>query len=100
MSILHLTSENFDDTISKGQVLVDFWADWCGPCKILTPIFEELAAESTGNVSIAKVDVDQEPTLAARYSVMSIPTVILFVDGLESKRFVGVQPKETYLAVL
>ena len=100
MSVLHLTSDNFDDTISKGQVLVDFWADWCGPCKILAPIFEELAAESTGNVSIAKVDVDRESTLAARYSVMSIPTVILFVDGLESKRFVGVQSKETYLAAL
>jgi thioredoxin 1 len=79
---------------------VDFWADWCGPCKILAPIFEELAAELSGNVSIAKVDVDQETTLAARYSVMSIPTVILFTDGLESKRFVGVQPKETYLAAL
>ncbi|MCL2409576.1 MAG: thioredoxin [Oscillospiraceae bacterium] len=100
MDILHLTSDNFDDTISKGKVLVDFWADWCGPCKILAPIFEELAAELSGNVSIAKVDIDQETTLAARYSVMSIPTVILFTDGLESKRFVGVQPKETYLAAL
>jgi thioredoxin 1 len=100
MSILHLTSDNFDDTISKGQVLVDFWADWCGPCKMLAPIFEELAAESTGQVSIAKVDIDKEPALAARYNVMSIPTVILFNDGLESKRFVGVQPKETYLSAL
>ena len=100
MSSLHLTSENFDEITGAGRVLVDFWADWCMPCKMVAPIIEELAAEYESSVTIAKVDVDSEGTLAARYSISSIPTVILFEDGVEAKRLIGVQPKETYRAAL
>jgi len=100
MSALHLTEKNFDATIGAGRTLVDFWAGWCMPCKMVAPVIEELAAEYEGSVTIAKVDVDNEGGLAARYGVRSIPTVILFKDGAEVKRFVGVQPKATYAAEL
>ena len=98
MSVLHLNAENFDDTISTGKVLVDFWADWCGPCNMLTPVIEEIAQQVSGRAKVAKVDIEEESALAARYRVMSIPTVILFENGVEAKRFVGVQPKDAYLA--
>ena len=100
MSILHLNAENFDETISSGKVLVDFWAGWCGPCRMLAPIIEELEAEVGDRAKIAKVDVEEESALAARFRVMSIPTVILFENGAEAKRFVGVSPKAAYLAEL
>jgi len=100
MSLLNLTSDNFDETIGSGKVLVDFWADWCRPCKMVAPVIEELAAENEGSVTVAKVDVENESALAARFKIMSIPTVMLFKDGIEVKRFIGVQPKETYQAEL
>jgi len=100
MSILHLTADTFGETISSGKVLVDFWAGWCGPCKALAPVINELAEETADDVKIAKVDVDKESELAKRFKVMSIPTVIIFNDGVEVKRFVGRQPKEAYLAEL
>ena len=100
MSVVHLTSENFDEIIREGKVLVDFWADWCGPCKMLAPVIEEVAAKASGKAVIAKVDVEKESALAARFKVMSIPTVILFEDGKVVQSFVGVQPEETYLGVL
>ena len=100
MSALKLTVENFDETINSGRVLVDFWADWCMPCKMLAPIIEELAAELAGEVVVAKLDTEQVFEIAERYGVMSIPTVILFKDGLEMTRLVGVQPKEAYLNAL
>lgn len=100
MSVLHLTAKDFDETIGSGRSLVDFWAGWCMPCKMVAPVIEELAAELEGSVTVAKVDVDSNQDIAARYGVMSIPTVILFNDGAEVKRFVGVQPKETYKAAL
>jgi len=100
MSVLRLTSENFDEAISSGKTLVDFWAGWCGPCQILSPVIEALAEDAEGRATVAKVDIEEESALAARYRVMSIPTVILFENGAEAKRFVGVQPKEAYLAEL
>ena len=100
MSLLHLTVDNFEEVISNGPVLVDFWADWCMPCKLVDPIIKELAAEYEGRVTVAKVDCDAQQALAQRYSVMSIPTVILFKDGLEAQRFVGAQPKAAYQAAL
>ena len=100
MSALNLTAENFDGTIGNGRVLVDFWAGWCNPCKMVAPVIEEIAEEFKDKITVAKVDVDKENALAARFKVMSIPTVILFNDGAEAKRFVGVQPKETYTAAL
>jgi len=96
MSLLNLTSGDFDEAISSGAVLVDFWAGWCMPCRMLAPIIEDLAEKYKGSVTVGKVDVDEEDALAARYNVMSIPTVILFKDGAEAKRFVGVQAKEKY----
>ena len=100
MSALHLTAENFDETIGNGLVLVDFWASWCAPCRMVAPIIDELAAENENRVTIAKVDVDSEGSIAARYGIVSIPTVILFQDGAEAKRFVGVQQKATYQAAI
>ena len=100
MSTVHLTEKDFDETIGNGRVLVDFWASWCGPCKVLGPLIDQLAEEYKGRVTVAKVDVDSEKKLAQRHGVMSIPTVVLFEDGVEKERFVGIQPKETYTAAL
>ena len=96
MGLLNLTSDNFDKVIGSGCILVDFWAAWCMPCRMLAPIIEELANEYIESVTVAKVNIDIESALAARYGIMSIPTVILFNDGAEVKRFIGVQKKETY----
>ena len=100
MSLLHLTSANYDSTVGSGRVLVDFWAAWCGPCKMVAPTIDELAAEYEGRVTVAKVDTDKEGSLASRNNIHSIPTVILFQDGVETKRFIGVQPKTAYKAEL
>lgn len=100
MEILHLTKNDFDKTISTGTVLVDFWASWCMPCKMLAPVIEEIAEERKDSVKTAKVDIDAEGQLASDYSVMSIPTVIIFKNGQEQKRLVGVQPKSVYLEAL
>ncbi len=94
-----ITTEQFEDKVLKSSqpVLVDFFATWCGPCKMQTPILEEVSAEISGKGSIYKVDVDQEIALASRFNVMSVPTLILFKDGQASQQFVGVQSKETLL---
>jgi thioredoxin 1 len=94
-----LTTQTFDDAIREGKVLVDFWAPWCGPCRMQLPILEELSNELQ-EVTIAKVNVDEEATLASRFGVMSIPTLILFENGEEKERFVGVQSKEKLAKVL
>ena len=96
MSILHLTAADFDAAIANGRALVDFWAGWCMPCRMVAPVIDELAAEYEGKVTFGKVNVDDENALAARYDVMTIPTLILFDNGAEVKRLVGVQPKEVY----
>ncbi len=96
MEILQLSSRDFKDTIGSGTVLVDFWAGWCMPCKMLAPVIEALAAEAGDGVKVAKVDVDAEGDIAMEYGIMSIPTVILFREGREERRIVGVQPKEVY----
>lgn len=96
MEILTLTSENFDEEVlgSELPVLVDFWAAWCGPCRMFSPIVDEFAEENEGKVKVGKVNIDDEPELANRYSVMSIPTAILFRGGEVVSTLVGVQPKE------
>jgi len=96
MSILDLTVKDFDSAIANGRSFVDFWAGWCMPCKMVAPVIEELAAEHEGKVTFARVNIDDESALATRYEIMSIPTVILFKDGVEVNRVVGVNPKETY----
>ncbi|MCI8594375.1 MAG: thioredoxin [Oscillospiraceae bacterium] len=97
MSILHLSEGGFDAAINAGKpALVDFWAGWCGPCKMVGPLIEQLADEYDGKAVVAKVDVDAEPGLAQRFGVMSIPTVVLFKDGAEVDRKVGALPKDAY----
>lgn len=98
--LVHLTDNDFDEKISKGVVLVDFFADWCGPCRMIAPIIEDLARDFKGRALVAKVDVDQAQNVAGKYNVTSIPTVILFVDGKESKRVVGVRDKKSFEALL
>ena len=95
---INVTTQNFDEEVIKSDkiVLVDFWADWCGPCKMLGPIIHELAEERT-DIKVCKVDIDSEPDLALRYSVMSIPTVIAFKNGEIYKKSVGAVPKERLL---
>lgn len=95
-----LTQTNFDAQIKSGLVMVDFWAAWCGPCRMAAPVIDQLAAEYSGRATVAKVDVDGEPQLASRYGVASIPTVILFKDGQEIARQVGYAGKQGYLNLL
>lgn len=100
MAATHLTKKDFDEKIKTGAVMVDFWAEWCGPCKMAGPVIDSLADEYTGKVSMAKLDVDAEPEIAGKYGVMSIPTVILFKDGQEAGRQVGFSGKQGYLDLL
>lgn len=91
MSVLHITENEFDKTISETEkpILVDFWAEWCMPCKMFAPILDKLDAEVGNNATIAKVNIDECEALASKYGVMSIPTVIIFRNGKEEQRFVG-----------
>lgn len=99
---IKLNSENFDSVVlnSDKPVLVDFWATWCGPCKMIAPVIEELSEELEGKVVVAKLDVDQAPDIAVRYGVMSIPTMLVFEGGEIVKHTVGFQPKERLKAWL
>ncbi len=100
MAVIHLTKNDFDDKVKSGIALVDFWAEWCGPCKMAGPVIDDLGKEYDGRVLVAKVDVDAEADLAGKFSVMSIPTVILFKDGVEVARQVGFAGKAGYVQLL
>ncbi len=90
-NIVHLDDNNFQDSIAKGVILVDFYATWCGPCRMVTPVVEELSIEMNGKARVAKVDVDQAQGIATSLQITSVPTLILFKDGKEVKRVVGVK---------
>lgn len=96
MSALHFTSETFDTEVLKSDkpVLVDFWAPWCGPCKMIGPVIEQLADELGDTVKVGKINVDEEPSLASAYGVMSIPTVIAFKNGQPAAKSVGLRGKD------
>ena len=96
---VQLTDKNFDDVIANAEtpILVDFWAEWCGPCKMIAPILEEISAEMAGKLTIGKLDVDENGSTAMAYGVMSIPTLILFKGGEPVERLVGYMPKAQLL---
>ena len=97
----HFNKESFDVALAEGKLMmVDFWAVWCGPCRMLAPMVDDLAEKYAGKVVVGKVNVDEEQELAIRYGVMSIPTVIFFKDGKEIDRKVGVMPPEVFTKVL
>jgi thioredoxin 1 len=93
--ITTLTDATFDETVSSSDVpvLVDFWAEWCGPCKVIAPILEEIATEQAGRVKIAKINIDDNLDVTRRFEVMSIPTLLLFKDGEAVQRLIGAKPK-------
>lgn len=98
-STITLSDTTFDEEINGAStpILVDFWAEWCGPCKTIAPILDEIASEQDGKLTVAKLNVDDAPNIARRFGVMSIPTLILFKDGEPAKRVVGAKPKAALL---
>ena len=99
-AVLELTDSTFDEAVANGVALVDLWAPWCGPCKMQGPIIEKVAEAVGEKATVAKLNVDEASAVAAKYGVMSIPTLILFQDGEETKRFVGLQQQEALVAAI
>ena len=99
MAVIHFNSESFAEQVLNGNspAMVDFWAEWCGPCRSLGPIVEEIGEELTGKILVGKLNVDENGAVAQKFGVMSIPTVIFFKDGVEKERIIGYVPKEKLL---
>ena len=99
-NVKHLDDANFKDTVAKGVTLVDFYADWCGPCKMIAPLIEQLGGEFKGQATVGKLDIDSAQDTTSTFGVTSIPTIILFKDGKEVKRVVGVRDKQSLAAMI
>lgn len=97
MAVEHLNENNFEEKIAAGVSLVDFFATWCGPCKMLGPIVEEIGEECGGSFKVFKIDIDEAEDIAMDFGIMSVPTLIIFKDGEEAERMIGVQPKTAIL---
>ena len=95
-----LTGAGFRAAVAKGVTLVDFWAEWCGPCRMMAPVLDEIAGQYAGKVAVGKVNVDNESSLAQEFGVSSIPTLVVMKDGAELQRFIGVTPKAELAKVL
>ncbi len=97
--LTHVTDQDFDTQVlgAEGPVLVDFWADWCHPCKLVEPHLKAIAEEQAGKIKVVKLNLDENPGTANRYGVMSIPTMMLFAGGAEKARIIGAQPKESIM---
>jgi len=100
MAVIELSESIFDDTIKSGVTLVDFWATWCGPCKMMGPILEKQVAPAVPDAKVCKVDVDQNPDLAARFGIQSIPALLVFKDGELKKQFIGLQKPDAVIAAI
>ncbi len=98
--IKYLDDSNFESVVEKGVTLVDFYADWCGPCRMIAPIIEDLASEMNGKVTVAKLDIESAQNTTAKFNVTSIPTIILFKGGEEVNRVVGVRDKEALIEMI
>lgn len=102
MSVISLNEKNFDEEVLKSDkpVLIDFWASWCGPCKMMSPVIDAIAEEMGEKVKVCKINIDEEQNLAVKYNVMSIPTFIVIKDGKEVSRSVGVQDKAEIIGMI
>jgi thioredoxin 1 len=100
MAIVHATDQNFSTETGEGVVLADFWATWCGPCKMIAPVLEEIDDEMSDKVKVVKLDVDENQETAGKFGVMSIPTLLLFKDGEVVDQVVGFQPKEALVELI
>lgn len=96
---IHVTDDSFEQDVIQSDIptVVDFWAEWCAPCRRIAPILEEIAAEHDGQLKVAKLNIDENPVMASKYGVMSIPTLLVFKDSQPVERIVGAMPKERFM---